>query len=74
MRTAYTDAMGRSNPTSLNLGGGSISGLTFAPGLYKWGTSLDVTGTIYCNGTAQDSESEPNSRALRSVLTPSPTF
>ena len=55
MKTAYVDAMGRS-ADSLNLGGGTIAGLSFAPGVYKWGTSLDITGKIYCNGTAVDSE------------------
>ncbi|KAL8291252.1 hypothetical protein RQP46_002230 [Phenoliferia psychrophenolica] len=54
MLTAYTDAMGRSNPDGLNLGGGTISGLSFAPGLYKWGTSLNVEGDIYLNGTSAD--------------------
>ncbi|KAK4700767.1 hypothetical protein P7C70_g5478, partial [Phenoliferia sp. Uapishka_3] len=54
MQTAYNDASSRSNPDGLNIGGGTVAGVTFAPGLYNWGTNLDITGTIYCNGTAAD--------------------
>jgi hypothetical protein len=35
MQTAYTDAMGRTNPTATELGAGNIGGLTLSPGLYK---------------------------------------
>uniref|UniRef100_A0A7S0F287 Ice-binding protein n=1 Tax=Phaeocystis antarctica TaxID=33657 RepID=A0A7S0F287_9EUKA len=43
METAYTDAAGRVNPDVLDLGAGTIDGLTLAPGLYKWGSSVDFT-------------------------------
>jgi uncharacterized protein (TIGR03437 family) len=46
MATAYTDAAGRTIPDFVNLGAGNISGLTLAPGLYKWSTDVlaDSTG------------------------------
>ena len=44
MQTAFTDAAGRSLPDFTELGAGNISGLTLAPGLYKWGTGVLVTG------------------------------
>jgi hypothetical protein len=52
MGTAYTDAAGRLNPTTLNLGAGTIGGLTLAPGLHRWesdvtlpfGTNLTLSG------------------------------
>jgi hypothetical protein len=44
MQTAFTDASGRSLPDFTELGAGNISGLTLAPGLYKWGTGVLVSG------------------------------
>lgn len=44
MQTAFTDAAGRTLPDFTELGAGNVSGLTLAPGLYKWGTGLLVTG------------------------------
>uniref|UniRef100_A0A7S0F470 Ice-binding protein n=1 Tax=Phaeocystis antarctica TaxID=33657 RepID=A0A7S0F470_9EUKA len=41
--TACKDAAGRVNPDVLDLGAGTIDGLTLAPGLYKWGSSVDFT-------------------------------
>lgn len=43
MQTAFTDAAGRTTPDFTELGAGNISGLTLAPGLYKWGTGVLVT-------------------------------
>ena len=43
METAFTDAAGRAIPTATELGAGNISGMTLAPGLYKWGTGVVVT-------------------------------
>ncbi|KAK4705447.1 hypothetical protein P7C70_g770, partial [Phenoliferia sp. Uapishka_3] len=54
METAYDDASGRTNPDFLNVEGGSVSGYTFQPGLYNWGTDLDITADCYINGTAND--------------------
>ena len=42
MKTAYTDAAGRRLPDFINLGAGNISGLTLRPGLYKWGTGVQI--------------------------------
>merc|ERR1712166_1373214 len=55
METAYTDAAGRVNPDELDLGAGTIEGKTLAPGLYKWGSSVDFTKlTFKGTGTATD--------------------
>ena len=54
MQTAYTDAAGRPLPNFLNLGAGTLSGNTLAPGLYKWGTGLIITGNITISGAADD--------------------
>lgn len=43
MTTAFTDAAGRTTPDFVNLGAGNITGLTLAPGLYKWGTDVLVS-------------------------------
>ena len=43
MMTAYTDAAGRTLPDHTELGGGNVSGMTLAPGLYKWGTGVLIT-------------------------------
>jgi hypothetical protein len=42
MAAAYTDAAGRNHPDFLNLKGGNLAGLTLAPGLYNWGTSVTL--------------------------------
>ncbi|TFK33901.1 ice-binding protein, partial [Crucibulum laeve] len=52
--TAFNDAAGRSNPTSINLASGGIGGLTFAPGLYKWTSGVSILSSITLNGTASD--------------------
>ncbi|MDD2565357.1 MAG: ice-binding family protein [Candidatus Gracilibacteria bacterium] len=54
MHTAYTDAAGRTNPTATELGAGDISGLTLSPGLYKWGTNVDIFADITLSGSATD--------------------
>ena len=53
MQAAYTDAAGR--PTSAantGLGGGTIGGLTFAPGVYRWGSNVTIPSDIYLTGPA----------------------
>jgi hypothetical protein len=54
METAYTDAAGRTNPSATDLGAGDISGMTLAPGLYKWGTGVLINGgvTLDCKGNS----------------------
>ncbi|KAL8280215.1 hypothetical protein RQP46_007329 [Phenoliferia psychrophenolica] len=52
METAFVDAAGRSeNATLFAL---SFTGVTFAPGLYTWGTGVHFTSDCYINGTAND--------------------
>jgi hypothetical protein len=54
MQTAYTDAAGRTTPDFLDLGAGTLSGNTLVPGLYKWGTGLNLTGGVVISGAAND--------------------
>jgi hypothetical protein len=55
METAYTDAAGRTNPNATELGAGDISGMTIAPGLYKWSTDVMMDGTgVTLSGGAND--------------------
>ena len=54
METAYTDAAGRTNPDHTELGGGSLGGLTLAPGLYKWTTSVSIPTDTTLSGGAGD--------------------
>ncbi|MBU2644457.1 DUF3494 domain-containing protein [bacterium] len=52
METAYTDAAGRTTPDHTELGAGNISGMSLAPGLYKWGTGvlIDNSGVTLTGG------------------------
>jgi hypothetical protein len=52
--TAYTDAAGRTNPDSVNLGAGQIGGLTMAPGLYKWTTNVGISSDVTLAGGPND--------------------
>jgi hypothetical protein len=55
MMTAYTDAAGRTLPDATELGAGNISGMTLAPGLYKWGTGVLITNAgVTLSGSAND--------------------
>ena len=54
MITAYNDAASRSNPDFLNHGAGAIGGLTLAPGLYKWTTSVGIGANVTIAGDAVD--------------------
>ena len=54
VKTAYLDASGRANPDFLNLGGGAIGGLTLAPGLYKWTTSVSASSDVTISGLSTD--------------------
>jgi len=53
MQTAYTDAAGRA-PNVTELGAGNIGGLTLAPGVYKWGTSVTIPTNVTLSGGAND--------------------
>jgi hypothetical protein len=54
MQTAFTDAAGRTSPDHTELGAGDISGMTLAPGLYKWGTGVSINNgvTLNCQGNS----------------------
>lgn len=44
METALTTGMGMTLSVITEIGAGDISGMTLAPGLYKWGTGLNISG------------------------------
>jgi Ice-binding-like len=50
METAFTDAAGRTLPDFTELGAGNIGGLTLVPGLYKWGTGVNIPTDITIAG------------------------
>ena len=51
---AYSDAAGRPGPDFLELGSGAIGGLTLAPGLYKWTSTLTIPTDVTFSGGADD--------------------
>ena len=54
MQTAYTDAAGRTLPTTTELGAGNIGGMTLTPGLYKWSTGVTIPSNLTLSGGAND--------------------
>ena len=54
METAYTDAAGRKDPDSTELGRGDIGGKTLEPGLYKWSTTVSLPTDITISGSESD--------------------
>jgi ice-binding like protein len=54
METAYRDAAGRKDPGFIELRGGDIGGLTLDPGLYKWGTSVELPKEVTLSGSEDD--------------------
>jgi hypothetical protein len=56
METAFTDAAGRTVPAAVTeLGAGDISGMTVAPGLYKWSSGVLITSAgVTLAGGAND--------------------
>jgi hypothetical protein len=57
METAYTDAAGRPAATALpflNLGSGTLSNQTLAPGIYTWGSGVTIPTNLTFNGGAND--------------------
>jgi len=55
METAYTFAAGRTLPDELNLMSGLIGGQNLAPGLYKWTSSVNISGAnLTLTGSATD--------------------
>jgi hypothetical protein len=53
MEAAYTDAAGRpnTNGTRINLDGGSLNAVTLTPGVYTFGTDVNLNGDITIEGT-----------------------
>ena len=56
MEAAYTDATAayRLDESKVELGGGSVGGMTFTPGVYTWTTLIDVGANIYMDGGPND--------------------
>jgi Ice-binding-like len=54
MEAAYTDAAGRTLPDATELGAGNLDGLTLNPGLYKWGTGVNVPNNVTLEGSSSD--------------------
>jgi hypothetical protein len=56
METAFTDAAGRVNTDAsrININGGLLSEVTLTPGIYTFGTDVQLTGDIYLRGNAND--------------------
>jgi hypothetical protein len=55
MENAFVDAAGRAIPDFTDLGAGNITGMTLAPGLYKWNTGVTITGAgVTISGGAND--------------------
>ena len=54
LETAYTDAAGRTSPTATELGAGNIGGMTLAPGLYKWSSSVTIPTDVTLSGGSND--------------------
>ncbi len=54
MQNAYTDAAGRPSPDFTELGAGNIGGMTLTPGLYKWGTGVNMPTDVTLSGGPND--------------------
>jgi hypothetical protein len=56
MQTAYTEAAGKPAGVgpNLNLGSGTVSGQTLAPGTYTWGSAVTIPTDLFLNGNATD--------------------
>ncbi len=54
MAAAYTDAAGRPMPDFLELGTGALGGLTLAPGLYKWTSTVTIATDLTLAGGPDD--------------------
>ena len=54
MELAYTDAAGRAPTVPTELGAGDIGGMTLVPGVYTWGTGLNIPTSVFLNGGPND--------------------
>ena len=54
METAYTDAAGRLIPDFVNFNAGEIGGQILVPGLYTWGTGVNISTNVTISGGPND--------------------
>lgn len=56
MGTAYTDAAGRTatSAATTNIGAGTLTSLTLAPGVYEWGSAVNIPTDLTLNGSSTD--------------------
>jgi len=54
MEAAYVNAAGRTNPDFTELGAGDISGMTLAPGIYKWSNTVAINKNVTLRGGPND--------------------
>jgi len=54
MQAGFTDAAGRSIPDFSEYESGLIGGSTLIPGLYKWGTSVNIVSDVTFSGNSSD--------------------
>jgi len=56
MGTAYTTAAGRTatSAATTNVGAGTLTSLTLAPGVYEWGSAVNIPTDLTLNGSATD--------------------
>lgn len=54
MQAAYTDAAGRpaTSAATTNVGAGTLTSLTLAPGVYEWGSNVTIPTDLTFNGSA----------------------
>jgi hypothetical protein len=56
MQTAYTDAAGRAATSAgtTNVGAGTLTSLTLTPGVYEWGSAVNIPTDLTFDGSATD--------------------
>ncbi|HEX5329215.1 ice-binding family protein [Sulfuricurvum sp.] len=56
MQAAYTDAAGRAatSAATTNVGSGTLTSLTLAPGVYEWGSAVTIPTDLTFTGNATD--------------------
>ncbi|KIJ25668.1 hypothetical protein M422DRAFT_38538, partial [Sphaerobolus stellatus SS14] len=54
MQAAFTDGNSRTANATINLGAGTLTGLTLAPGLYTWSSTVNVVTSLTLVGLPTD--------------------
>ncbi|KIJ54562.1 hypothetical protein M422DRAFT_240629 [Sphaerobolus stellatus SS14] len=54
MQAAFTDGNSRTSSAIINVGAGTLTGLTLAPGLYTWSNTVNVVTSLTLSGSATD--------------------